>query len=115
MTHKELHGKTIRESFIEFNKNNPEVLKKFTNMALGAIRKGRTKLSSKLIINVIRWEYYMKTDDANFKINDAYHAYYGRLFAREHPQYRDYFTFRKLRTEEPGPYMLNLDGQYQFE
>ena len=115
MTHKEIFGETIRESFNKFHKNNPGVYEKFENMALEAIRKGRKRLSAKLIVNVLRWEYYIRTDDENFKINDSFHSYYARLFAEMHPEYKDRFEFRKLRNEEPAPYMeIDENGQISF-
>ena len=114
MNHRQLIGETIRESFIKYHRKHPEVYRKFENMALGAIRKGRKKLSAKLIINVIRWEYYFNSEE-DFKINDAYHSYYARLFVAIHPKYSNYFAFRKLRNEEAAPYMeIGVNGQIKF-
>ena len=115
MNHKELTGESIRESFEKFNKENPLVYDTFKQMALNAIQSGRDKLSSKLIINVIRWEYYLKTDDQNFKINDSFTSYYARHFIAEFPHHADKFATRKLRNEEDAPYMtVDEKGQYAF-
>ena len=115
MNYKELHGKTIGEGFIEFNEANPHVYQAFEKEALKAIRIGRTKLSAKMIINVIRWNYYItRTTDTNFKINDAYQSYYAREFIEQHPEYDGFFIFRKLRNEEQGPFMIDKNGQQSF-
>lgn len=115
MNHKELTGESIRESFEKFNKDNPLVYDTFRQMALKAINSGRTKLSSKMIVNVIRWEVYLETNDANFKINDSFTSYYARHFIAEFPQHVDKFATRKLRNEEKGQYMsVDEHGQISF-
>jgi uncharacterized protein YbaP (TraB family) len=75
-----------------------------------AIKRGCKKISSKMIINWIRWNRYVTTNDASFKINDAYHAYYSRLFVERNPELANVFEFRKLRNEVDGPYMQIEDN-----
>ena len=105
MNYQELHGCTIRNGFNKFNEENPHIYKEFEKQAFIAIDKGLKKMSSKLIINFIRWNEFLRTTDQNFKINDAYQSYYARHFIELHPEYKDYFDFRKLRNEEKGQYM----------
>ena len=115
MNYKELNGRSIREGFNDFHKKNPHIFKVFEEQALTAINKGRKKISSKLIINWIRWNEFLRSSDQNFKINDAYQSYYARYFVEIYPQYIDVFEFRKLRNEEDGPYMnVDDDGQISF-
>ncbi len=103
-------GRTIQKAFNEFHKNNPLVYTHFKKMALEAInKKNKKKLSSKMIINVIRWEIYMETIELTlftdvdgslkkFKINDAYTSRYARLFTDEYPQHCNIFNMRELRS-----------------
>ena len=114
MNYKELNGKTIREGFMDFHKENPQIYREFKKQAFRAILNDKKKISAKLIINFIRWNHYLNTTDENFKINDAYQSYYARLFVAEFPEHESLFNFRKLRNEEPGPYMVNQDGQITF-
>jgi hypothetical protein len=115
MNYKELNGRSIREGFNDFHKKNPHIFKAFEEQALTAINKGRKKISSKLIINWIRWNEFLRSSDQNFKINDAYQSYYARYFVEIYPQYIDVFEFRKLRNEEDGAYMnVDDDGQISF-
>lgn len=115
MTYQELNGQSIREGFLAFNAENPHIFKAFEQQALRAIEKGRTKISSKLIINWIRWHEYLESSDLNFKINDAYQSYYARYFIEKHPQYGSVFELRKLRNEESGQCMLvGSSGQVAF-
>jgi len=115
MNYKELNGCSIREGFNKFHKENPHIFKAFEEQALKAINKGRIKISSKLIINWIRWNEFLRSSDQNFKINDAYQSYYARYFVEIYPQYIDVFDFRKLRNEEDGKYMnVDENGQLSF-
>lgn len=115
MNYQELNGMTIREGFEKFNAENPHIFQKFEEQALRAIGKGRKKISSKLIINWIRWHEFLESNDLNFKINDAYQSYYARHFVSKHPEHADVFEFRKLRNEKSGPYMIaHGDGVVSF-
>jgi len=115
MTYAELNGKTIREGFKEFDKANPHVYREFEKQAIIAIQKGRKKISAKMLVNWIRWNEFLRTSDENFKINDAYHSYYSRLFIEKHPEYDGVFELRKLRNEVPGAYMeVDENGQISF-
>lgn len=101
-------GKSIDQAFREFHRKNPEVYTKFKEFALKAINSGKKKVSFKLIMNVIRWELFMQTNEDNsvmingdfvrFKINDAYGSRYARLFCKEFPQYENHVELRELRS-----------------
>lgn len=116
MNFKELNGYSIRDGFNQFHAENPHIYQSFEEQALKAIAKGRKKISAKLLINWMRWNEFLNSSDQNFKINDAYQSYYPRLFIERHPQHKDIFEFRKLRNEEPGPYMeVSDDDQLVFK
>ena len=115
MNYSELNGMSIREGFEKFNKNNPHIYREFESQALKAINKGRDKISAKLIINYIRWNEYLRSSDQDFKINDAFQAYFAREFVKRHSEHKEVFNFRKLRNEDTGPYMLvDEHGQLSF-
>jgi hypothetical protein len=116
MNYKQLNGRSIRDGFNKFHEENPHIYRQFETQALGAIYKGRKKISAKLIINWIRWNEFLRSSDQNFKINDAYQSYYARFFIEHYPQYADRFEFRKLRNEESGPYMdVDSSGNVSFQ
>lgn len=100
MTYEQATGVSIVNAFNLFDEKNPIVYVKFEAQALKAIEKGRKKLSAKLIVNWIRWNIYMETEDENstFRINDAYHAHFARKFVLNHPEHKSKFNFRKLRS-----------------
>ena len=115
MTHKELYGISIRDGFNKFISENPHIYKSFEEQTFRAIKKGRTKISSDLIINYIRWEQFIESSDENFKINNSYSSYIARFFIKKNPQYSNLFNLRKLRNEEYGQYMsIDENGQISF-
>lgn len=100
-------GVSIREAFDQFHENNPEVYKKVEALAFKAIYKGKQKISMRLIIEVIRWEVFMETneqltiwdgeEDRAFKINNNYIAYYARKFQKQNPDHAEKLITRGLR------------------
>jgi len=115
MNYKELNGISIREGFVKFHNENPHIFEAFEKQVFKARARGKKKISSKLIINWIRWNEFLDSSDKNFRINDAYQSYYSRLFVDKHPEFIDVFNFRKLRNEEDGEFMLVAnDGQISF-
>lgn len=108
MDFKQNTGVTIQEAFESFHKLNPRVYEEFKILAFKAINAGKKKISFKMIMNVIRWNVYLKTEDYNlfnqdgvqikFKINDAYGSRYARLFADDYPEHISKIEFRELRS-----------------
>lgn len=104
-------GKSIYEAFTEFHSRNPEVYKRFKEIVWLLVNKGKQKLSSKLIINFIRWELYVETTDDScpYRINDAYTAHYVRLFIKEFPEMEKYFELRALRSTEGSDFAIQRE------
>ncbi len=108
MNFKKLTGKTIQQAFDEYHQNNPKVYDKFKELANVAIKKGKKKISFKLILNVIRWDHFMNVNEQTdvfldneyrkFKINDAYASRYARLFIGEFPEHEEKIELRELRS-----------------
>ena len=80
--------------FREFHKANPqvyEVIKDYVQVAMNA---GFSNYSMKLIFNHVRWHHSFKG------LHDAYHAYYARLFTKDHPEFEGFFILRPVRCTE---------------
>lgn len=115
MNYQTLHNKSISEGFKEFHMANPEIYKMFESECYKAIEKGVTKISAKLILNVIRWNRIVSTTDENFKINDAFQRSYAVLFCELNPMHKHIFNFRKARNLDLPPYMkVGENGQLTF-
>lgn len=114
MNYKQLNKISIREGFEKFNKENPHIYQAFEVKALSLISRTNGKISSKHIINELRWEVPVTSNDINFKINDAFQSYYSRLFIENHPEHAGRFILRKQRNEEESPYMGVGEGGQLF-
>jgi hypothetical protein len=88
------------EKFEEFHRLNPQVALALENMAADLILRGRKRVGIKMLMEVLRWNYQMKTEDPNsdFKINNNYAPYYSRLLIERHPDWVDVFELRQLRS-----------------
>lgn len=93
---KELFGHypadTLRK-FKAYHQENPLVFKHFKRLAFEAIGAGRQYYSSKMVINILRWETEVR-GYGDFKINDKYQSLYGRLFIYEFPEFKNLFQIR---------------------
>lgn len=97
---KSTFGKSIEESFLQYHKDNPHIYAHFCDYALAWLKTGAKKISSKQIIGRIRWflDVESKGEEAkSFKCNDAFTAYFSRMFVEQFPEYSERFEFRNLR------------------
>lgn len=91
---------TPAEKFEEFNRLNPQVYIALESMTRELVNRGRGKIGIKMLFEVLRWNYYMNTDDPNsdFKINNNYAPYYARLILERHPEWDGIFELRTIRS-----------------
>lgn len=82
-----------KEKFEQYHKDNKHVYEGFKRYAMQLINSGRTRLSSKLIYERLRWESALRGND-EYKLNNNYTAYHARMFMDELPQYDGYFSTR---------------------
>ena len=88
------------DKFDEFHRLNPQVADILEDMADELISRGRNRVGIKMLMEVLRWNYQMKTDDPNsdFKINNNYAPYYARLLIERNPKWADVFELRTIRS-----------------
>tara|TARA_R100001463_G_scaffold25735_9_gene60799 strand:+ start:293 stop:610 length:318 start_codon:yes stop_codon:yes gene_type:complete len=89
----------IESDFRKFNRENPVIYTLFKEFTFQAINRGHKKLSSEMIINRIRWETSVMSNDKDYKINNNYKPFYSRMFMNEHPQYKDFFYKRTSKAD----------------
>ena len=73
--------------FLKFHKENPAIWALYKKFAYEAKQAGHTKLSSEIILNRVRWETTITTNDKQFKINNNHKPFYARML-----MYREHFT-----------------------
>lgn len=84
----------IYRAFLQFDRDNPEFYRLFCRFTLQLIAAGKSRLSSKLIVERIRWETLIKTTDTDFKINNNFTPYYARKFMADFPNHAGLFETR---------------------
>ena len=91
---------THREKFEAFHSANPQVYKALEELAETLVTRGRSKIGIGFLCEVLRWNYYMNTDDPNsdFKINNNYRPYYARLLIQNNPLWENKFELRTIRS-----------------
>jgi hypothetical protein len=89
------HGITDSK-FPQYHMENPHIYDAFKNYTWELIRAGRNYSASKAIIERMRWDSWIRGNDA-YKINNNYAPLYSRMFENEHPAYKDFFRKRKSK------------------
>lgn len=86
--------------FAEFHATNPQVFSELEKLANILIARGRKKFGIGFLFEVLRWEFYMNTDDPNseFRLNNNYRSHYARLLIERNPELTDALELRHLRS-----------------
>jgi hypothetical protein len=87
---------TAKQRFERFNEVNPKVLQTLEWMAGEVWERGRRRIGIKTLIENLRWNFWLETDDPNsdFKINNDYTSFYARLIIELHPEWEGLFEMR---------------------
>lgn len=92
---------TIEERFRRFDEANPHVYEALERLALGMKRRGAPKWSTKAMFEILRWAYWMMTNDPEgFKLNNIYTAPYSRLLMANRPELAGFFETREHNGQE---------------
>jgi len=83
-----------RLTFADYDEAHPEVWSAFERIALDLIATGIRRYGAKAIFEVIRYYHTVNTNENDFKVNNNFTADYARKFAEEHPEHKDFFSFR---------------------
>jgi hypothetical protein len=75
-------------------RDNPDIYVRFVTLAKQIKSTGREYYSSKMIVNVIRWETDLREKHSVFKINDKYQSLLGRILEWHDPCFRGFFRKR---------------------
>ena len=94
-----------QEKFDAFLKQNPQVWDLFVRFTFEAISDGHDHLSSRVIVDRIRWEAPIHTAGTDvvkgrkLKISNGVTPYLSRKFHEEFPSYDGFFTKRQTKKE----------------
>ncbi len=91
----------MREQYLKFNKEHPEVWDMFVRFSKEIISKGYKNYSVKAVFERIRWEKDIGGDGINqFKLNNNYTAFYARKFMDMFPEHKGFFRTRTQTSED---------------
>jgi len=85
--------------FKTYHKNNPHIYDAFESITLDLIKLGRTQFAVRNILGKMRWDMAISGDD-EYKINENYSAYYGRLFEEKHPLHEGFFRKKNILPDD---------------
>lgn len=93
-----LFAGTLDLDFAKFHEANPEIYVLFEQFARQAKAAGFKHYGAKSIVERIRWHCQVETHNGGFKINNNLTSRYARLLAADHPEFKDFFRNRLLRS-----------------
>ena len=82
-------------AFQRFDAKNPHVYRMFERFAFEAYRAGCTRLSTRLIIERMRWETKMKTTGDKYKLDNSHARFMRERLVRENPEFAGFFETRQ--------------------
>jgi hypothetical protein len=86
------------EKFWNFHEKNPQVFHELAEMALDAHAKGKKKIGIGMLFEVLRWNRFINTTDADFKLNNNYRSRYSRILVQVYPELDGLFETRRIRS-----------------
>ena len=93
----------LKKKFQKFHMENPHVYELFKKFTFQVIDRPRQHYSVSIIIERIRWETDIETNDKKFKISNNHRAYYGRLFEKDFPEHLGFFRKKPVPGDELKP------------
>jgi hypothetical protein len=93
----DMFGTTENEqAFKQFVADNPRVYREFVRLARLAKKAGATRVGAKAIVEVLRWNIAIKTNDPNFKINNSFVSHLARMAMAREADLEGLFETRRL-------------------
>lgn len=88
-------------AFDRFHTANPHVYASLVRLAREWVsRFGGRKVGIGALYEVARWEIALATDDADFKLNNNFRAYYARLIMAQEPELDGLFDLRASKADQ---------------
>jgi|GEM_PF-1051883 len=78
IVHPKAENTRIQDRFNAFDTANPHVWKAIERIAQNMLYRGFRRISIKMIFELLRYDYSMKTCGDEYKLNNSYHALYAR-------------------------------------
>jgi hypothetical protein len=97
-------GRTIDESFAEFDEKNPHVYRNLVKLACQCKSSGRNVVGIALLYEKLRWDYMIQTDGEDYKLPNNYASRYARKIMAENEELDGIFRTAALRPKKGRKY-----------
>ena len=90
---------SIEARFALFHEANPWVYAELVRLTRELVRRGRCRVGIKMLFEVLRWQYQMRTDDptSDFKLNNSLTSRYARRIMEHEPDLAGIYETRQLK------------------
>jgi hypothetical protein len=92
-------GETIQEAFEAFHDANPSVYTNLVALAKRAKDAGRKSIGIGMLFEVLRWNYSIRTQGEDFKLNNNFRSRYARMIERNNADLIGFFEKRELKAQ----------------
>ena len=88
----------IQKKFEKFNQENPSVYTELVRLARVAKIQGVLHYGAKAMFEILRWNFVLRRQHQNFKIDNNFTSRYARLIDKQERDLRGFFQLRKLQS-----------------
>jgi hypothetical protein len=93
----------IDTAFVVFHVTNPDFLEEILKIARHAKARGKTRISMRLIFEVIRFRRTLAIQGpGEYLVNNSFTSYYARLVKQQDPELGQLFETREAKTKVGG-------------
>ncbi|MDX3749638.1 hypothetical protein [Streptomyces sp. AK08-02] len=111
----EVAESTLDERFEDFHVEHPWVYEALEHLTVQWVAAGGGRIGVKALFEQLRW---LSPDLANgvpIQLNNNFTSRYARLLRASHPEWREVFELRRLRSDDPKARRSTLDGECQVK
>jgi len=88
---------TPTEKFIDFHIDHPQVYDELVRLAREAKAAGKGRIGIRMLWEVARWNLWLGTSAAEYKLNNNYHSRYARFIMHAESDLAGIFAIRELK------------------
>lgn len=87
------------EKFQRFHEKNPHVYLALRELAWNLKVRGIRKCGMKMLLEKLRWEYFIETSGGKYKLNNTYGPYYARMLMKHNSELKGFFMVKKSQAD----------------
>lgn len=88
---------TVREQFLRFHAQNPEVYARLRDVSLAMRRRGLSHWGGRAAYEIVRFQGLLSTSGGGYKLPNVFAPHYTRLLMEQEPELEGFFKICALR------------------